>query len=96
MNIPTGNVSLTGRPTPYDTRFIMRISLFLNPPVGSPPANIQDYCTSEQFNIADLDGNGRILPIDASFFARYLAYLYNRGTMTYNDWVAAGRPGHDT
>lgn len=85
MNIPTGNVSLTGRPTPYDTRFIMRISLFLNDPNSS--GNIQDYCTSAQYNIADVDGNGRILPIDASLFAQYLAYIYNGGTMTIKEWV---------
>jgi hypothetical protein len=93
MNIPTGNVSLTGRPTPYDTKFIFNMSAFLADNTG---ANILDYCTSEQFNIADVDGNHRILSVDATFFALYLAYVYNRGTMTIQEWVAAGKPGHDT
>lgn len=96
MNIPTGNVSLTGRPTPYDTAFIFNIDAFLNPATGSPPVNIQDYCTLAQRDIADVDGNGRITSADPSVFSIYLKYVYNRGTMTIEDWDAAGKPKYDT
>lgn len=93
MNIPTGNVSLTGRPTPYDTHFIFNIDAFLNHKTGS---NIQDYCTLAQRDIADVDGNNRITSVDSSVFSIYLKYVYNRGTMTIEDWITAGKPGHDT
>ena len=94
MNIPTGNVSLTGRPTLYDYYFIFNIDAFLNNN-DTGPANIQDYCTLAQRDIADTDGNNRITTNDPSLFFQYLKYVYNKGTMTIEDWITAGKPKYD-
>lgn len=92
MSAPTGNVSLTGRPSPYDIKFILNIAVF----ISQTGANVQDYCTLTQFNIADVNGNGQVLSMDATLLAQYLKYLYNRGTMTVEEWIAADKPKRDT
>lgn len=87
------NPSFTGRPGQFDASIILACVAWAS---LHPSESSTHYFTDQQRVLSDTDKDGYVDPDDGSNVLAYNAYLYNRGSLAYDDWVAAGRPGHDT
>jgi hypothetical protein len=87
------NPSFTGRPGQFDASIMLACVAWAN---EHPNESITHYFTDQQRVLSDTDKDGYVDPDDCSDVLAYNAYLYNRGSLTYDDWVTAGRPKYDT
>lgn len=86
------NPSLTGRPGQFDAYIMFACVAWSS---GHPSESSTHYFTDQQRVLSDTDKDGHVDDDDCSNVLAYNVYLYNRGSLTYDDWVTAGRPKYD-
>lgn len=84
-----GNPSLTGMVTTFDSE--IAIDVYTDIQSG---ALVNNILSREQRTAMDVNKDG--IYDDSTFIRTYIAYLYNEGSMSYEDWVNAGKPRYDS
>lgn len=86
-----GNPSMTGCVSYFD--YHMTRDIYAAIMTGQLVNNL---LTQDQRTAMDVDKSGTYDSSDASSIGVYAKYLYNEGSMSYEDWYDAGCPSYDT
>lgn len=83
-----GNPSLTGMVTTFDSEIALNVYADI-----LSGALVNNILSREQRTAMDVNKDG--VYDDSTSIKAYVAYLYNEGSMSYEDWANADKPRYD-